>query len=147
MKIHFFRVRRRYLALAGAQIAVVAVIVGFFTYDGPSTFDSCEELAETLVGHDLLRGNLRATISYNTVSYQAPLGEFLERAPAPPDSPNRISAVAVDREVNSYSPAKGRYRPYCRGEFIVQGKAYLMDFSVYRYGYGPEELWVRRSPR
>ena len=145
MKVRSFPIRRRYLVIAGLQVAVVAAVLSLFIYDGPATYDSCEELAEELVGHDLLKGNLRMTIGYDSVEFRAPIVDFQERLPAP-DSPDRITAVQNIRDMKADSGTRGRTKPRCRGEVVVSGTPYWMDFYVWRDNWGPELLQIHPSP-
>ena len=131
--------------IAILQVAVVAAVVSLFIYDGPATYDSCEELAMELVGHDLLRGNLRLTVGYDSVSFRSSISEFQERMPDP-DSPDRITAVQNVRELKAHAGTHGRTKPNCRGEFVVSGTAHWMDFYVWRDNWGPERLQIHPSP-
>ena len=127
------------------QVAIVVAVVSLFIYDGPATYYGCEELAKELVGHDLLRGNLRMTVGYDSVSFRAPISEFQERVPDP-DSPDRITAVQKIRELKVHSGPQGRTKPNCRGEFVVSGTPHWMDFYVWRDNWGPERLQIHPSP-
>ena len=145
MKFRSLAIRKRYLLIAGLQFAVVAAVVSIFIYDGPATYNSCEELADELVGHDLLRGNLRLTKGYDSVSVQAPISEFQKRVPDP-DSPNRITAVQNIRDLKTRSGTRGRAKPNCRAEVVVSGIPHWMDFYVRRDNWGPERLQIHPSP-